>query len=566
MDDTILRGKYREKIINALVEEGLITEKMLQEAIEMAKSRLKPIEDVLVEEGFLASESLESFIEKYLELPRVDLSSYVPDPEALKYIPKSLVHKYMLLPLFEIEGVLTVAVGNPITLFKLDEVAEEIDMELDPVLATESSMIDAIIIYYGVSPDDLEPVRNAVEKDASEIDYSLDEVFHVDLDRLAIIEGEAVNQLLGEILVKAKKAEASSIHIEPIRGDFRLMFRVNGELKIVGEAARSLQKPLLEQIKYLARISKTLPLPQERIAEFPRVGEVLVSIYPSVYGERVVITFFKEDKPYENLEDYGFTKDECEKILQEISNKSGLIVIGSPVNSGKTSLLRALLRLTKGGNKSAFLLGPEEIKPVEDVQFQKLRGEELISAIEGIAYQDIDAVGIDELDSIESFKAAIRLAQKTLTIVTIEATNATDAISRLLKSGVEPFSLSWTLKLVISLRLLKRNCINCLEDYKSPLSSHKAVKKFLGEEDVFKRSKGCDACNYTGYSGFVSIPEVLFVKDSIAQRIAVNFNEESFYNFIRSKACPTPLKRGFELVKDGVVTLEELYRKTGFKE
>lgn len=564
MDDTVISGSLRNKIINGILEEGLITESMLEEAISISKSKFMPIEDVLIEEGFITKEKLESFIERFLELPRVDLTSYVPDPEALKFVPKNLVHKYLILPLFEIEGVLTVAVGNPLTLFKLDEIADDLNIELDPVLASESSIIDAIIVYYGVSPEEIETKKIAHESE--ELDYSDDELFKVDLDRLAIIEGDAVNQLLGEILVKAKKAEASAVHIEPIKGDFRLMFRIDGELKIIGEAARSLQKPLVEQIKYLSRISKNTSLPQERISDFPRVGEVLVSIYPSVYGERIVINFLREQHELEELNDFGFTEDEIERIEQDIKNKSGLIIIGAPVRSGKTSLLRVLLKKRSLQNKSAFLLGPEEIKPVEGVQFQKLRGEELISAIEGIAYQDIDIVGIDELDSSESFKSAVRLSEKTLTIITMEASNVTDALARILRSGVEPFSLSWNLILVISLRMLRKNCLSCLEEYKSPLMSHKAVKKFLGEKAVVKRSSGCENCSHEGYSGFIVLPEVLFVKDSVAQRIAVNFNEESFYNYIRTKVCPTPLKRGFDYVARGMINLEELYRKTGFRE
>lgn len=566
MDETVIQGKFTEKILGGIVEQGYLSEQALEEALDISRQRMKPIEEVLIDEGFISKDKLANFIEKYFELPQVDLSSYVPDPEALKFIPKKIVHKYLILPLFEIEGVLTVAVHNPISLFKLDEVSRQIEMDLDPVLATESSIIDAIVIYYGVSPDEVESFSPEASLEVSEKEFTEEDILRIDLDRLAIIEGEAVNQLLTEIMLKAKKANASAVHIEPIMGDFRVIFRIGSELVVVGQAARSLQKPLLEQLSYIARIKRNAPLPQERIVEIQRVGEVLISIYPSIYGERVTITFFKEAEEFEKLEDFGFTPEESQRIINELSSMHGLVLIGAPVSSGKTSLLRAMLKTIVANNKFGFLIGPEEIKPVEGVQFQKLRGEELVSAIEGIAYQDLDVVGIDELDSVESYKAAVRLAKKTLTITTMEASHVTDAISRLLKSGAEPFSLSWNLRMVVSLRLLKRNCPKCIEEYKSPLLSHKAVKKFLGDNPTVKRSTGCDNCNNTAYRGFVAVPEILFVKESIAQRIAVNFNEESFYNFIRNKACPTPLKKGFELVAQGLVSLEELYKKTGFKE
>lgn len=565
MDDIIVGGSYRTRILNGLVEEGILSQEMVDEALVIAKEKLMPVEEILIEEGFITKERLESFLEKYFEMPRVDLSSYVPDPEALKYIPKQIVHKYLILPLFEIEGVLTVAIGNPLTLFKLDELRNELNIDLDPVLASEHSLIDAIVIYYGVTPDEIEQKSASIDGE-KEIDYDEDEIFKVDLDRLAIIEGEAVNQLLIEILLKAKKAGAKAVHIEPVKGDFRVMFRINGELVTVGEAARSLQKPLLEQIKYLARISRDAALPQEKITELPRSGESLISIYPSVYGERIVITFLEEEKAYEDLRDFGFEDEEIEKIHQVLERKDGLVIIGAPIQSGKTSLLRALLKIKAAHQKSAYLLGPEEVKPIEGVQFQKLRGDQLLSAIEGIAYQDVDVVGIDELDSNEAYKSATRLSRKTLTIVTIEASNVANAISKFIDAGVEPFSLSWTLKMVVSLRLLQNNCQHCLEDYRSPLSSHKLVKKYLGENPITKRSQGCEECDFSGYKGYLALPELLIVKESAAQRIATSFNEESFYNYVRSKSCPTPLKKAFEFASKGLVSLEEIYRKTGFKE
>lgn len=563
MDDIILSGVFRSRILNGLVEEGLLLQEDLERAIALSKERMKPIYEVLIEEGFISKEKLVRFIEKYLELPKVDLSSYVPDPEALKMIPKSIVHKYMILPLFEIEGVLTAAVANPLTLFNLDEISEELNITIDPVLASEESLIDAIIIYYGVTPDEIDTLTKSTS-DATNLDYSEEELFKIDLDRLAIIEGEAVNELLGEIFTKAKKAKATAIHIEPFMGDFRLMFRVNNELIIVGEAARSLQKPLLEQLKHLARIPRSAESPIEKLAELPRAGEVLVSIYPSIYGERCVINFTVEEKKFENLSDFGFNGDEIEKISTILNGKQGLIIVGAPIRSGKTAFLRAALNEASHRSRSCFLLGQEEVRPVQNVQFQKLKGEKLLSAISSLSYQDIDIVGIDEIDTPEAFKSIIRLSEKSLTIVTIEATNVVDAIKRFLDAGVEPFSLSWNLKAVISFRLFKKNCPNCSKPYKSPLMSHKAVKKYLGDEATVMKSEGCEEC--LERNEFVIVPEVLFLKESIAQRIAINFNEESFYNFIRSKAVETPLKRAFELVKNGIVSLEEVYKKTGFRE
>lgn len=565
MSDLAVNGELKEKIINGLVEENLITRDALEEIMAVSQESGRTVEDLIIERGYLTREKLASFIEKYLELPRVDLTSYVPDPDALKLVPKSIVHKYLILPLFEIEGVLTVAISDPLAVFHLDALSEELNIGLDPVLATEGSLIDAVIIYYGVTPDEI-PAAGREEVSETTLEIEDEDLFYVDLDRLAIIEGEGVSGLLTEILIKAKKAGATSIHIEPITGDFRVLFRMKDGLKVVGEAARSLQKPLAEQIKNHSRMPRNITRPLEKVVEFPRAGEMVVSVYPTVHGERYVLTFVKARKEITDLSDYGFSSKDIDSLNSIFKEKRGLILIGSPLNSGKTSLVRTILSLTSGPDKSSFYLATSEVKAVNGVQFQRLKGEQLVDAIEGLARQDVDIVGIDEIDSPEAATAVVKLSENSLTIATFEASNVVDAISRMLEAGVEPFSLSWTLKAVVSTRLLARNCLACREEYRSPLSGNRVVKKFIPEDAPLYRSKGCEKCENTGTQGYLVVSECLVLTDAMQKKIAAGFNRESFTNYIRSKGVVSILACAMEQVKKGEVTLEEVYRKTAFKE
>lgn len=228
--------------------------------------------------------------------------------------------------------------------------------------------------------------------------------------------------------------------------------------------------------------------------------------------------------------------------------------------------MQTILSLTAGPEKSSFYLATSEVKPVKGVQFQRLKGEELVDAIEGLVRQDVDIVGIDEIDSFEATLAALKLAENSLTIAAYEASGVVDAISRVLRAGVEPFSLSWTLKAIISTRLLARNCPHCREEYRSPLSSNKVVKKYIPEETIVFRSRGCEKCENTGTQGYIAVSECLILTDAMQRKIATAFNEESFSNYIRSKGVVSILARSMELAKKGEVTLEEVYKKTAFKE
>lgn len=568
MAEILANGSITSKILSGLSGSEVLSEQVLEEIVAKSNEMKKNISEVLITEGHISKETLSNFIEKYLELPRVDLTSYVPDPEALKLIPKSIVHRYLILPLFEIEGMLTVALSDPITTFYLDSISEEIGIELDPVLSTEDSLIDAVIIYYGISPDEVSfhgpQFGSNIEDKPLEVDEN--NLFFVDLDRLGILEGSAVADLLLEILLKAKKADASAVHIEPIDGDFRILFRLESFLRTIGTTARSLQKPLSEYIKSLSKFPRQIERPVEKILEIPRIGEMVVSIYPTIHGERIVLTFEKGVKKIDDIEQLGMEEKDLRELEKTLNKREGLIVIGAPVTSGKTTTLRTFLKYANKEGKSAFLLASEEVHPVEGVQFQKLRGEELLSAIEGIIHQDIDIVGIDEIDSDEAIRAAIRLSEKSLVIVTLESTSVVDSIDRMFKAGVETFSLSWALDAVISQRLLKKNCSQCIEEYKSPLSTHKIIKKLLGENASVYRSKGCKSCESKGSDGYLAVHEIAVLSEAIKRRIATNYSSPDFLSQIRGKGVKSILITAMEKVKEKSVTLEEVYRVTGFKE
>ncbi len=569
MSEAIVKGSNLNKILNGLIEEQLLTEEALSEAISKAESSRKNLGEILIEDGYISKEALESFIKKIFELPYVDLTSYVPDPEALKLIPKTIVHRYLILPLFEIEGNLTVAIPNPLTVFILDSISQEIGYELDPVLTTEDSLLDSVIVYYGISPDEMSDYHKASGSIAeTENDFELKEenLFSIDLDRLAILESSSVSELLTEILLKAKKAEATAVHIEPIEGDFRVMYRVEGTLRTVGVAARSLQKPLTDYLKNVSKFPRQVERPVEKILELPRLGEMIISMFPTIHGERIVLTFERDPLRIDDIEQIGLSEEEKNDIKEVLNCRHGLMVIGAPINSGKTSTLRTFLRYANKEGKSAFMLAVEEVRPVEGVQFQKLRGEELLTAIEGLIHQDIDIIGLDEADSEEAIRACIRLAQKSMVILTIEASSITDAIRKMIDSGAETFSLSWSLSAVISQRVMKKNCSHCLEEYKSPLITNKVVKKYLGENFQVFRSRGCDSCRGSGVDGYVSVFEVTSFSESMKRKLATSFNPQDFQNQLRSKGVDSILSKAMEKVVEKQVTLEEVYRTTGFKE
>lgn len=569
MTEAVVKGTNLKKIVNGLLEKQVLTEETLAEVVNKAQKTKKNVGEILIEDGYISKEALAKFIEKLFELPRVDLTSYVPDPEALKLVPKTVVHKYLILPLFEIEGALTVAISDPLTIFIFDSISEEIGYELDPVLTTEESLLDSIIVYYGISSDEMSGYHKSQYSFSgieSEFEVKEEDLFSIDLDRLAILEDSSVSELLTEILLKAKKAEASTVHIEPLESDFRIMFRVEGALKTVGVAARSLQKPLTDYLKNVSKFPRHIDRPLEKILELPRIGEMIISMFPTIHGERIVLTFERNPSKIEDIEQIGLSKAELDKIKKVLETRHGLIAIGAPISSGKTSTLRTFLKYANRDGRSAFMLAVEEVRPVKGVQFQKLRGEEFLSAVEGLIHQDIDVVGLDEAGSPEVIRACIRLAEKSLVILTLEASNITETIGRMIDLGAEMFSLSWVLNAVISQRVMKKNCMHCLEEYKSPLITNKVVKKYLGDNPVVYRSKGCEACKYTGTDGYVSVFELTTFSESMKRKLAASFNPVDFQNQLRSKGVNSILSRAMEKVNEKLVTLEEVYRVAGFKE
>ncbi len=615
-----------ERLCFALVGRGLLSEKQLSEAKERQIKTGESIGDILVDLNLVSPEDISLCLEEELEIPWVDLSSYIPEKEALNLVPEQFVRKYLILPLFIIEGVLTVALSNPLDIFVLESIKKEIGCKLEPVLSSEESIIQAIAQYYGERPGAeekevkepplkeekvkkeekkekreereikelvaTEKVEEVEEKSVimsgeefkGEIVKALseDETFkiievkeeeiplHIDLERLAVPDPVSLNNLFLEIIKKAKIVGSRSIHIEPGKTSFDLIFRIDNSLTKVGSAPLSLASPLVSKIKSLANF------PDEKFNRI-REGEIelkeagfevnlKVSILPTYFGERVVLTFLTQKAFHLSFEELGLSHFDLNLLKKVFRERNGLIILSAPHNSGKTTTFQATLTSfeLRERNKLALVdTFQREISQINQVITSELKDLSTSELISSFVTQDLNLIGIDEIKEVETIKSIIKLALRdTLVVGTFVASNVFDTLNRFFELGLERFSLSWSLKAILNQRLVKKNCPNCREKVKVEQLDPSLSHLFPEKELVFYQGKGCKSCNKTGYSGLTGIFELLVVNKEIGHLISSFSPLEKICEVAKEEGMKSLLENGVDKALEGVTTLEEVLRVT----
>lgn len=586
------------RVFDALLAAGLLTVEQADSVRSSAFSEADAGRQML-ERGIVTSQQLAEALEDEMGLPRLDLESYAPDEDALALVPSALARSYGVLPLFEIEGTLTIAVGEPADIFLLDAMSEQIGLALDAVLAEPEAVRDAIEQYF------VEPVAEVAESEAAQddevepaaeesaIDESVEEAFDdafggveeehvsiaqtveevvggdavvvgdaIDLDVLAVADDAKIAVLVADILDAAVSREANRIHLLPYKNEFFLVFRIRGRLEKVASAPLSLQQPLIEGFKTFARVGDVPPTEPAvgRIhAEIAGVPVVLgLSSVPTVAGQRLVVTLTSASREPKSLEGLGMSDAEYRAMFAMVEHGRGLMLICAPIAGGASTTYYALLQHAAGVGKAVYSVERSidyEIPSVAQVPLGP--GATAAAFLAAGMRQDTDVIAIDAIQTVEDVHIAIEAASHgKLVIATYTAGSIVAGVRRLLDIGAEPVSLASALTLGVGQRVLRTNCPNCSTGEASAL-----MKLLPGAEGaVARKGSGCPNCGKTGYSGTAGIFEVLPFTEPVRAAIALNGSAEEIAQAASAAGMRTLLQSGAAMVRDGVVSPDELDR------
>ena len=565
--------KSRLKLGELLVKGGLITEEQLQKAIQVQKQEGKRIGEILVKLGLVTEKDIVATLGRQLNIPYASMAKGLlePDPnqDLDKLVQESFARQYFLIPLSRNLNSLTVAFADPLDVIMMDSLKKMTGCDINPIVASESDIIQAIDKFYGEKNLLREAISESYEAEAGaiEIEGSPEEE-SLSLDVLIARAEEApVVKLVDLILRQAVKDRASDIHIEPFKDRISIRYRIDGVLYEIPPPARHLLLAILSRIKILAKLDiaeKRLPQDGAFIVKAEnRIIDLRVSTVPTVYGEKVVLRILDKSQVPLDLSQLGFEPKDLENYRKAIQNPWGLVFVTGPTGCGKSTTLYATLNEIRSTQKNLLSIeDPVEyrLEGINQVQVKPDIGLTFANALRAFLRQDPNIIMVGEVRDLETAQICIRAALTGhLVLSTLHTNDAPAAVGRLIDIGVPLYLISPSLLLVGAQRLVRKLCPECKEAYEP---DEQTLGKIKLSADLIYRPRACDYCNQTGYRGRCAIFEIMFMNEPLKKALARRATYQQLREVARESGMKTLYENGLKKVEKGVTSLEEVLSVT----
>ena len=545
----------------SLIKGGLLSEDQIKIAIEEGRKTGETLIKSILKKNLVDEEVLISFLEKEMDFPRVDLSSYLVDKKIISLVPYATAKKYKMMPLFKVGDVLTVAMVDPFDILALDEVRSKSKCDVEPMVATSKDIEQAIHQYYGVA--------GSVETLIKSIGPVEEEIVPL-APGGAPVEEAPVVKLVSILILRAVAEGASDVHMEPTAEHVRIRYRVDGIMHDVSTAPLYLHSAMVTRIKVMAKMDiAESRVPQDGRFELKTEEkdiDVRVSSYPSIYGESLVMRLLDKGTVMYGLDQLGFL-DQNLKIFEEtIKRPYGIILVTGPTGSGKTTTLYATLNHIVSPEKNIMTVEDPveyELPGVRQSQINPKAGLEFANALRSIVRQDPDVILVGEIRDSETARVAIQAALTGhLVFSTLHTNDAAGSLTRLLDMEIEPFLTASSVASVIAQRLVRNVCPRCKVPFTPPKEILEKMGFDLKKEHTFYHGKGCKNCRGTGYKGRTGIFEILVVDERIRELILKKASASEIKQVAVQAGMKTLRDDGLLKVAEGVTTLDEVMRVT----
>src|SRR3984885_11419618 len=556
-----------------LVQDGLLDESAMQDAISKSKERRGSLFTYLVTSNLASARDIAISASNEFGVPLLDLDAIAPDMDAVRAVSEKLMQKHRVLPLMKRGKRLFLAVADPTNLHALDEIRFQTSMSIEFVVVEDNKLQMAV----GKAIDQAEAVMPSLTDD----DFDLEnlEVSGGDDDANADnlgrddVEDAPIVRFVNKILLDAIKKGASEIHFEPYEKLFRIRTRQDGILKEVALPPVQLAVKIVARLKVMSR----LDIAERRVPQDGRIKMRLsknraidfrVSTCPTLFGEKVVTRILDPSSAMLGIDASGYEPLQRELYLKYLAKPQRMILVTGPTGSGKTvSLYTGLNILNTEDCNISTAEDPAEINlpGINQVNVNNKVGLTFASALRAFLRQDPDVIMVGEIRDLETAEIAIKAAQTGhLVLSTLHTNDAPQTLTRLVDMGVKPYAIATSVSLIIAQRLARKLCSNCKQPIDIPTEA--AKKEGFEPEDIERgirvyRAVGCGQCT-DGYKGRLGIYQVMPVAETIGRIIieggcAMNINDQA------NKDGVWNLRRaGLEKVKVGLTSLEEVNNVT----
>ncbi len=568
-----------QRLGDLLVKEKIITHEQLDKALKTQResgpnSRLG---STLVHLGFVSDEEVTNFLSRQYGVPAINLQYFEIDSSVVKLIPEETAKRYQILPLSRVGASLTIAMVDPTNVFAMDDIKFMTGFNIEPVVASESAIMDAIDKAYGGSQQESnvdELLASMGEEADVELQAEQDEMDLAELEKSA--DEAPIVKLVNIVMTDAVKRGASDIHIEPYEKEYRVRFRIDGVLQHIMSPPMKLKDAITSRIKIMAKMDiSEKRLPQDgRIMLKMQIGgkkkqlDFRVNCLPTLWGEKVVMRLLDKENLRLDMTKLGFEPESLEKFQRAVLKPYGMVLVTGPTGSGKTNTLYSSVSLLNKPDTNIITAeDPVEFQlhGVNQVQMKESIGLNFAAALRSFLRQDPNVILVGEIRDFETAEIAIKAALTGhLVLSTLHTNGAPETISRLMNMGIEPFLVATAVHLICAQRLIRRICVECRDEVPMPVQA-KVDAGFTPEEaktvKIFK-GKGCSVCNGTGYKGRAGLYEVMEVDDEIRELILIGASAVELKKKAIERGMITLRRSGLVKVKEGVTTLEEVARET----
>ena len=608
------------KLGEILVRENLISSQQLREALEYQRTSGGRLGLNLVNLGIISDDVITAVLSRQYGVPTINLALFQIEEETIRLISQEVALKYSVLPISKVGATLTLAMADPTNVFAMDDIKFMTGLNVEPVIASEASLVIAIGKYYAsdnqIDVFDISAISNierfapqvarngngkngkssngkngngavvderlvesdlTVSLDRFQFDPNESEEFElledndeIDLAALAQASEDApVVRLVNVLLVDSLRRGASDIHVEPYEKDFRIRFRIDGILYDVMHPPMKMRDALISRLKIMSKLDiSEKRLPQDgrikikvKIDNRSRELDFRVSSLPTLFGEKVVLRLLDKDKLMLDMTKLGFEEASLEIFQRNISKPYGMVLVTGPTGSGKTNTLYSALQALNTSETNIMTAeDPVEfnLPGINQVQMKEQIGLNFAAALRSFLRQDPNIVLVGEIRDFETAEIAIKAALTGhLVLSTLHTNDAPSTISRMVNMGIEPFLVATSVNIIQAQRLIRKICKDCKEEVKLPVEAFTEIGFSAEEAPSLKAYKG-KGCPTCNGTGYKGRVGLYEVME-----ITDELRELIIIGASAIELGMITLRgSGLHKLRDGVTTIEEVVKET----
>jgi type IV pilus assembly protein PilB len=567
----------RDKLIDILINGKLITRAQLDTALDIQKKIGGSLGKILTWQGYISQKDLMVVMSRQLNIPPIDLSKYKVDKSIISLIPERIVKQYSILPISKIGNLLTIAMSDPLNIFAIDDLKSITSYQIQPIIATEVDIKEAINSYYGSEAQD---IAKMLEGSSGEEDVEVErepEDEKVDVSEVVEESKKApIVKIVNLILNEAMKRRSSDIHIEPREKDLLVRYRIDGSLQEALVLPKKNQNAVIARLKIMSKLDITeTRVPQDgrfKIRFENKEIDFRVSVLPVTFGGKIVMRALDKSSLSIGLDKLGFLPAPLATFKAALARPYGMILVTGPTGSGKSTTLYSIINQMNSAERNIITLEDPveyEVAGITQIQAKPEIGLTFASGLKSVLRQSPDVVMVGEIRDSETADIAIKASLTgQLILSTLHTNDAAGAITRLIDMGVEPFLVASSLILSSAQRLIRKICPNCKEEVEIPkdvLERAGFTAEELKEKGVkaFYNGKGCAKCNKSGYYGRIGILEALLIDDPVREMVMKKASSDEIKDYaIKKLGMKTLRDNALENFALGITTLEEVLRAT----